>query len=299
MKEADLAVQANYAIEEPVNYFFNRPLADIMVRFLAKHTPVTPNQVTFAAIVVGVIGGVLFTPGVNPWLFAGALVFQLSQILDCVDGQLARLTGKSSDFGRLLDGAGDYIVAFAIWGGAIYGMQQQLPRQILHSLIPVSLPLFWTVMGLAFVSIAVHSLYYDFIKTKFGTILKTGKDQTEQEHREQFSKYSGQKLSLLRRLMLRIYKGYSKAQRALGTGNFTRIEYSVEERVEILHRYRSLFRLWSWLGPNSHFTVITAGALTGNLMLSVWIAVIPMNVYFLLLVLYTRFKLKRASEPAG
>lgn len=294
MKEAELAAQANYAIEEPVNYYFNRPLADVLVRFFAKYTPVTPNQVTFAAIIVGVAAGFLLTPGINPWLFAGALLFQFSQILDCVDGQLARLTGNSSDFGRLLDGAGDYIVAIAIWGGTIYGMQHSLTQQILHTIIPTSLPLFWTVMGLAFISIAVHSLYYDFIKTKFGTILKSGRDQTEEEHREQFSKYRDKQLSTIQKMMVSVYKGYSKAQRALGTGSFSKIDYTLEERQAVLREYRSLFRLWSWLGPNSHFTVITAGAIMGNLMLSVWIAVIPMNLYFLLLVLYTRKRLKAA-----
>ena len=103
--------------EEPVNTWLNRPLASLFVAFFYRHTSVSANQVTMLAIVFGVAAGILFTTGSYAMLFLGALAYQLSIVLDCADGQLARLKGTSSEFGRILTDSTTSSVS--ILGGAL------------------------------------------------------------------------------------------------------------------------------------------------------------------------------------
>jgi phosphatidylglycerophosphate synthase len=93
-----------------------RPPAAVLV-YALRNTPITPNQVTFLSVVVCAIAGAMiaFLPGWG-WLAAAGLVFELSFVLDCVDGQLARLRKMSSPLGHLLDFLMDEIKAMLLYG---------------------------------------------------------------------------------------------------------------------------------------------------------------------------------------
>jgi hypothetical protein len=93
-----------------------RPPAAIVVFFLAK-TPITPNQVTFLSAVVAAGAAAMFAllPGYL-WLVVAALVFEFSFVLDCADGQLARLRKIASPLGHLLDFLMDELKAMFIYG---------------------------------------------------------------------------------------------------------------------------------------------------------------------------------------
>src|SRR5665647_1915440 len=81
-----------------------RPPAAVFVYFFAK-TPITPNQVTFLSALVAAGAGAMFAllPGSYLWLIVAALVFEVSFVLDCADGQLARVRKVASPLGHLLD----------------------------------------------------------------------------------------------------------------------------------------------------------------------------------------------------
>jgi hypothetical protein len=103
-----------------------RPPAAVVVYFL-RNTSITPNQVTFLSALVAAASGAMFAllPG-HLWLVIAALVFELSFVLDCADGQLARLRKTSSPLGHLLDFLMDEIkamfvfacVAYRLWHGS-------------------------------------------------------------------------------------------------------------------------------------------------------------------------------------
>jgi phosphatidylglycerophosphate synthase len=96
------------------NTYVCRPPAAALVYGL-KDTGVTPNQITLAAFVVAIVASVLivYAPGYWGVLF-GVLVFQMSYVLDCADGMLARWRGIQSTRGHLLDFLMDEIKAFVI-----------------------------------------------------------------------------------------------------------------------------------------------------------------------------------------
>ncbi|WP_406103335.1 CDP-alcohol phosphatidyltransferase family protein [Streptomyces sp. NBC_01003] len=79
------------------------PVATPLVRLTAMRTRITPNQITWGAFILGLGSAVCFWLGDWRWLIAGAVVYHLSFILDCMDGKVARLTGQGSVFGAWLD----------------------------------------------------------------------------------------------------------------------------------------------------------------------------------------------------
>jgi hypothetical protein len=93
-----------------------RPPAAAIV-YALRPTRITPNQVTFASLAVAALAGAMLVlwPG-YVGLVAAIVVFELSFVLDCVDGQLARARGQSSRLGHLLDFLMDEIKAFLIFG---------------------------------------------------------------------------------------------------------------------------------------------------------------------------------------
>jgi phosphatidylglycerophosphate synthase len=94
--------------------WISRPPAAVLV-WLLRGTPLTPNQVSFAAIFVAAAGCALLI-GWLSWLglILGGLTLQLAYIIDCVDGQLARIKNLASPVGALLDFMLDEVKAFLV-----------------------------------------------------------------------------------------------------------------------------------------------------------------------------------------
>lgn len=98
------------------NTYVCRPPAAAVV-FALRNTRVTPNQVTLAAFVVALASAALLVSLPGHWgLIVAVVVFELSYVLDCADGMLARLRGVQSTPGHLLDFLMDEIKAFVILG---------------------------------------------------------------------------------------------------------------------------------------------------------------------------------------
>ncbi len=100
------------------NRFVARPLAAVLLVPLAK-TRITPNQITLLSLVTFVASmAVLTLERGYLGLIAAALVLELSYVLDCTDGQLARLKHRSSPVGAHLDFLMDELKAFLLVAAA-------------------------------------------------------------------------------------------------------------------------------------------------------------------------------------
>ncbi|MCC8134192.1 MAG: CDP-alcohol phosphatidyltransferase family protein [Tannerellaceae bacterium] len=112
--------------ENKIDRVFYRPIGFKIARLL-KNTGITPNMVTIFSIFVGGATGFMFYPDNIWYTLCGILLLVCANILDCVDGQLARMTGIKSGIGRILDGlAGDIwftciYISFALKLGHTYG----------------------------------------------------------------------------------------------------------------------------------------------------------------------------------
>jgi phosphatidylglycerophosphate synthase len=93
-----------------------RPVAAVFVHFL-RATSVTPNQVTFVSVTVFAAAAALLVGWrSHVGLVAAALTAQLSYVLDCTDGQLARIKSMSTPVGALLDFMMDEFKALMLIG---------------------------------------------------------------------------------------------------------------------------------------------------------------------------------------
>lgn len=103
-------------LEGFVDRHFNRKCSKWITRMLLR-TPLTPNAVTVLATVVGLLAAMAFAWGGYAAGIVGALLFQLSAILDCCDGEVARLKFMESSFGEQLDVALDNVVHIGLYAG--------------------------------------------------------------------------------------------------------------------------------------------------------------------------------------
>ncbi|HEY6516291.1 MAG TPA: CDP-alcohol phosphatidyltransferase family protein [Steroidobacteraceae bacterium] len=89
-------------------------LARWLVTPLAR-SRVTPNHLTTVRLVFGLAGAAAFVPGTYGWCNIAALLVILSNFLDHTDGELARLSGKTSRVGHVYDLASDAAVTILLF----------------------------------------------------------------------------------------------------------------------------------------------------------------------------------------
>jgi phosphatidylglycerophosphate synthase len=77
----------------------------------------SPNAVTLAFIVCGVAAGVVISFGGLATAFIAVVLVQLALLFDCSDGELARLTRRTSVGGVYLDRVGHYLCEAAMLVG--------------------------------------------------------------------------------------------------------------------------------------------------------------------------------------
>ena len=147
-------------VEEPIDVWVHRPPAYVLARILLP-TPVSPNLVTIGSIIVGcAAGAAIFADFPFHLPLAGALIF-FSAVLDCCDGQLARLRKSSSAFGRMLDGVADLVVSTVVVGGGAWLVLSKYHEPLWFFLLTLVLTVTTILTG------SFHTTMYDHFKNAF------------------------------------------------------------------------------------------------------------------------------------
>lgn len=95
-------------------YYYYRRISRY-ITWVLVHTPVTPNQVTFAEIFTGILASVFLAFPDYTLNIIGAILLQLWFTIDCVDGEIARFRNLSSQRGGYLDGMGTNIIRVTVF----------------------------------------------------------------------------------------------------------------------------------------------------------------------------------------
>ena len=103
-----------------VDRYVNRKLSGVFTQLFLK-LGFSPNAITLVSMVLGLIAAGFFAIGSYQFGIIGALLFQLSVVIDCCDGEVARLTFAESKFGQELDIWADNVVHMAIFAGIASG----------------------------------------------------------------------------------------------------------------------------------------------------------------------------------
>ncbi|MFO0625763.1 MAG: CDP-alcohol phosphatidyltransferase family protein [Polyangiales bacterium] len=245
-------------VEEPVDLVLHRPLGYLVAR-LTYPTPITPDQLTWLSMFVGVgaaaslVHAALHQTSLAP----AAVLLVMSAVIDCSDGQLARMRRSSSTFGRMLDGAVDAIVQAAVLGGVLVLL---VVRHRAEG--PAALAVWITLWVLAVWVGTQHMSLYDRYKNLYLRHTQAGfnEDDDDEEVDDARRAALARGMTLGDRLRYLVYPNYLKAQRRLFAwvdpavpGHFREM---IPHTPEVADRYRAhserLMRAWCWFGIGTH-----------------------------------------------
>lgn len=103
---------------------FMHPLAFLFDKIFIM-MGITPNQITFMSLVIGLLASFFISTGNRTYLIVGAVLIMLSFILDSCDGDVARYTGLKSKKGSWLDFVTDEIKNSSFIIGISIGLFRQ------------------------------------------------------------------------------------------------------------------------------------------------------------------------------
>ena len=265
-------------VEEILDLIFYRPLAFLFVKIVYR-TPITPNQVTWLAMLLGIIAGILFALGTSSSLLLGAILLILYDILDCSDGQLARLQNSGSLTGRIIDGFADYAVAVATYLGIGIGFASNT----------ASPGFYWIMTAFAGASNAVHSLTLDYYRNQFLDYALDRKgilSDDLQVYETEYKRLVANRTYNLDRLLIWIYLKYSRLQI-----KFSSHETVVDKKYDAADYYKKnklLIHLWTYIGPTTELTFMIICAFLHRWDIFLWGMISVANMYAIGLYLYQR-----------
>lgn len=253
-------------VEEWADLFIFRPLAFLLVKAIFR-TSFTPNQLSVFSMILGVTGGFLFaTRGWGAAAAGAALVF-LSVVVDCADGQLARLKKNGSHMGRLIDGGIDYVVGVAVYLGLGFGFMG-VGEQPLRG---------WLIVAAAAVSNIIHSVIFDYYRNRYLAYVHGARsaqiDDRNSFRREyvQLKRQGGQKL---RRGFIRVYLGYTAFQMKISRDPMTLGPID----AELFRKANRLpMRLWTFLGSSTQAILLIAALAARRLDFYFWAMIVVLN----------------------
>ena len=126
-------------LQDPLNHYLYHPLAWQLAKRLA-HTPLTPNMVSVIGAFCVIGAAVAYAqPGWPGPALLGLLLHMTWHVVDGADGDLARITGKSSPTGELVDGLCDYLSHIVLYFVLGWLLDQQMGWTAWLFMVPAGL----------------------------------------------------------------------------------------------------------------------------------------------------------------
>jgi hypothetical protein len=212
-------------VEEPIDVYVHRPFGYVLAK-LAVPTPISPNLLTILSIVFGIACGASFAARFPYHLQIAGLSLFIATVLDCADGQLARLRKTSSTFGRMIDGVADSVSLAATCAGGTWFVYTMYATPHWHGAIAVALTLTTIYTS------QLHTSAYDHYKNVFLRLTerdcKEGEDLDAAIRRHETARQ--RTLSVAMRFTYLVYLTYLRGQRDFVTW----FDPHTETRLDVL-----------------------------------------------------------------
>jgi len=279
-------------VEEIFDLIIYRPLAFIFVK-ATYSTNLTPDQVSVAALLIGSAAGVIFGFGTYNFFIIGACLYFISNVLDCADGQIARLKKNGTKVGRIVDGFVDYVVSIFIFFGIAIGLTREFHNHEVNlwgnailKWSPVTY--IWVLSILGGISSAIQAFYFDFYRNKFleivyGKATNIIEEINEYEQEKKRLEENPGETNFLEKFLINIYLKYSYLQFKIQKEHEENHNEAKHDPKLYYDKNKLLLRLWSYMGSTTHITLCVVCALFNSLEIFLLICVLPLNLLMIVL----------------
>lgn len=263
------------AVEEFLDFYFYRRVAHYLVP-LCTSLRMTPDQVTTLSLLTGLSAAYLV---LHRQFIISAILVIGAIILDCTDGQLARITGKTSPMGRIMDGFFDSLWVTALWLAIFFSGYFQGRG--------ISPGTFW-LMFFASLSMFLHCYRFDGIKIKYLELAEPGfwEKDLDYEQATTLLRDELKRIHLFRALLalIIVFHVYFFVRGKMEKLN---VEISEAGRGIAKERLEPIMRRWTWLGEGHHNTLVILGLLAApwtpyGLIAAFVTILLPMNLWYAL-----------------
>ncbi|HYK82361.1 MAG TPA: CDP-alcohol phosphatidyltransferase family protein [Gemmatimonadales bacterium] len=274
MKSPNDLLHKGRPVEEWVDLHFFRPIGFRIARAL-QPTGVSADQVTLWSLLIGLVAGHLFAYQDRWTNVLGFVLFIVSDVFDSADGQLARLRGTSTRFGRALDGINDNARFVNLYFHLIYRLVHAggwWPGAVL-------------LVAAAGLAHTFQSAAVDFVRNAF-LYIGMG-EQGELDLPEDLEAIRGR--TPLERFGARVYRDYVLRQSQLFPRSVRLVRMlrgtsvPASFRAEYRARQALVLPLCAWLGQNIRFLLLGIAALAGHITAFLWIEAVWMSLLLVVL----------------
>ncbi len=262
---------------------------------LLYYTPITPHQVIFISMIFGIAASFMIIQDNKLIAVSGAVLLFYKNVLDKVDGSLARAKNMDSRRGRFYDSISDFIVTFSVFTALTFKL-----NNIYHS------PVVFIAGYLAMIFSMLQCSFFIYYQVSFiklsgkETVNRLIESVTEEDRRSQ-----DKVTLLLQKIFQSIYGWQDKLFAALD--NFL---YKKVEMVNAGKDNLTLNRLWyadkkfltmaSSLSIGTHIFLICISAAAGRFEYYLFVNLILMNLLLILFLMIhfisVKSKLKTGSN---
>jgi hypothetical protein len=268
--------------DELINTYAIRPAAGWIVRLLYA-TSVTPNQVTIAAIAVGLLAAGCFGFKTSPGTMMAGLLIEVKDILDSADGQLARAKQMYGRRGRFLDSLGDIVVNAALFTGVIVNLGAELPVIIL------------AIAG--FIGITLRVSYHVYYHVRYLHLEENYSLNRSDETITSTDRAADPTDLLMQKMYLLVYGWQDRLMAGIDRWclrtSGERLRSSSDRHMSEWYGNPAALRLSGLIGLGTELALFACCAIAGSLRLYLWLNVIMMNGLMILSIVYRKYFLSR------
>ena len=286
-------------VEEKIDIYFYRRVG-FRVAKIADRFGITPNLISVVGISIGMIAGHFFYYDSLALNLLGMLLWVVSNIGDSADGQLARMTGQTSELGRVLDGLGGGFVFFSMY------------IHIALRYVESGGELGWIILPIAVVAGFAHSIqsamadYFRNAYLRYGTPEGGGELTDLQEILDRYSQLSWRR-EPLRKFGMRVYVNYTTQQEFL-SGAFREFREEMRRlwddnpppdfRAEYRTLNRPLLKYYNYLTINGRVLTLFAFLLAGIPEYFFLLEIVGMTLLLLVVLRFQSVYLRRLMAKA-
>lgn len=248
---------------------------------LLFYTPVTPHFVILLSMIFGVAASYLIIQDNKILVIAGALLLFYKNVLDKVDGSLARVRGVDSRRGRFYDSISDFVVTFTSFTAISYKLY------ITHN-NPIWLAAGYTAMIFSM----LHCSYFIYYQVSF--IKFTGKQTVNriiETVTEEDIKKQDKLTTLLQRIFMFIYGWQDILMAAIDNYFYKKLDMmapaSKKEELNIIwYKNKPFLTFASSLSIGTHIFLICIAAVLNMFEYYMFMNLILMNLLLILSIIY-------------